>query len=94
VVEHVTFNHGVEGSSPSALTKENLVQPGHVGRPTANSVAPPFICEKFTRERWLSESLATEYFERYPKDRYQTEVDIWRNPQSADIDDKAAEWNR
>jgi hypothetical protein len=22
VVEHVTFNHGVEGSSPSALTKE------------------------------------------------------------------------
>jgi hypothetical protein len=21
VVEHVTFNHGVEGSSPSALTK-------------------------------------------------------------------------
>ena len=24
-VEHVTFNHGVEGSSPSALTKENQV---------------------------------------------------------------------
>src|ERR1700726_4759946 len=23
VVEHVTFNHGVEGSSPSALTKQN-----------------------------------------------------------------------
>jgi hypothetical protein len=22
-VEHVTFNHGVEGSSPSALTKQN-----------------------------------------------------------------------
>jgi hypothetical protein len=28
VVEHVTFNHGVEGSSPSALTNEinNLAQ--------------------------------------------------------------------
>jgi hypothetical protein len=30
VVEHVTFNHGVEGSSPSALTNEiwhNLLLP-------------------------------------------------------------------
>ena len=26
-VEHVTFNHGVEGSSPSALTKQNLSSP-------------------------------------------------------------------
>jgi hypothetical protein len=71
-----------------------LSSPDTWGRPTANSVAPPFICEKFTRERWLSESLATEYFERYPKDPYQTEVEIWRDLQSADIDDKAAEWNR
>jgi hypothetical protein len=27
----LTFNHGVEGSSPSALTKENVVQPGSRG---------------------------------------------------------------
>ena len=25
--------------------------------------------------------LAREYFERYPKDRYQTEVESWRNLQ-------------
>jgi hypothetical protein len=31
VVEHVTFNHGVEGSSPSALTMKTFVQPGHIG---------------------------------------------------------------
>ena len=31
VVEHVTFNHGVEGSSPSALTMKIIVQPGHIG---------------------------------------------------------------
>jgi hypothetical protein len=30
----LTFNHGVEGSSPSALTKEIIVQPGHIGNAT------------------------------------------------------------
>jgi hypothetical protein len=30
--------------------------------------------------------LAKEYFERYPKDQYQTEVESWRNLQSANIE--------
>jgi hypothetical protein len=30
--------------------------------------------------------VATEYFERYPKDRYQTEVESRRNLQSANIE--------
>ena len=34
----------------------------------------PFVREKFTRERTAAKTLAAEYFERFPKDRYQTEV--------------------
>ena len=30
-VEHVTFNHGVVGSSPTALTKSPFFQPGEMG---------------------------------------------------------------
>ena len=30
--------------------------------------------------------VAEEYFERFPKDRYQTEVESWRNLQSANIE--------
>jgi hypothetical protein len=42
----------------------------------------PFIREKFTRERTAARKLAAEYFERFPKDRYQTEVESWRHLQS------------
>ena len=38
----------------------------------------PYIHEKFTRERGAARKLAQEYFERYPKDRYQTEIETWR----------------
>jgi hypothetical protein len=38
----------------------------------------PFIREKFTKERTAARTFAQEYFERYPKDRYQTEVESWR----------------
>src|ERR1700754_1750126 len=34
-----------------------------------------FIREKFTRERSAARKFAQEYFERYPKDRYQTAVE-------------------
>ena len=34
----------------------------------------PFIREKFTKLRQDARKLAAEYFERYPKDRYLTEV--------------------
>ena len=46
----------------------------------------PFIREKFTREQTAARKLATEYFRRFPKDRYQTEVESWRNLQSANIE--------
>ncbi len=35
----------------------------------------PFVREKFTKEHTATRELAKEYFERYPKDRYQTEVE-------------------
>ena len=40
----------------------------------------PFIREKFTRERSAARKLAQEYFERFPKDRYQTVIENWRHP--------------
>jgi hypothetical protein len=46
----------------------------------------PFIREKFTRERSAARKVAQEYFERFPKNRYRTEVESWRNLQSANIE--------
>ena len=46
----------------------------------------PFVREKFTKEHTAARELAKEYFERYPKDQYQTEVESWRNLQSANIE--------
>ena len=46
----------------------------------------PFVCEKFTRERTAARKLAAEYFQRFPKDRYQTEVESWRHLQSQNIE--------
>jgi hypothetical protein len=46
----------------------------------------PFIREKFTRERSAARTFAKKYFERYPKDRYQTEVESWRHLQSANVE--------
>jgi hypothetical protein len=42
----------------------------------------PFIREKFTRERTAARKPAKEYFQRFPKDRYQTEIESWRHLQS------------
>jgi hypothetical protein len=46
----------------------------------------PFIREKFTRERTAAKKLAAEYFERFPKNRYQTHVESWRHLQSQNIE--------
>jgi hypothetical protein len=46
----------------------------------------PFIREKFTRERSAARKLATEYFRRFPKDRYQTKIESWRYLRSANIE--------
>ena len=46
----------------------------------------PFIREKFTRLRTAARQLAAEYFERFPKDRYQTEIESWCHLQSDNIE--------
>jgi hypothetical protein len=46
----------------------------------------PFVREKFTRERTAAKKLAPEYFQRFPKDRYQTQVESWRYLQSQNIE--------
>jgi len=45
-----------------------------------------FIREKFTKERTAARKHAKEYFQRFPKDRYQTEVESWRDLQSSNIE--------
>jgi hypothetical protein len=42
----------------------------------------PYIRDKFTREHGEARRIAREYFAKYPKDRYQTEVESWRHLQS------------
>jgi hypothetical protein len=49
-------------------------------------MADPFIREKFAKEQSFARQLAKEYFEKYPKDRYQTEVESWRKLQSDNIE--------
>jgi len=49
-------------------------------------VPNPFIHEKFTKDRTAARRFAAEYFERFPKDRYQTEVESWRELQSQNIE--------
>ena len=46
----------------------------------------PYIREKFTRERTAAKKLAAEYFERFPKARYQTEIESWCHLQSDNIE--------
>jgi hypothetical protein len=46
----------------------------------------PFIREKFTRAGSFARKTAREYFEKYPKDRYDTEVESWRKLQSENIE--------
>jgi len=46
----------------------------------------PFVRQKFTEEHTAARKLAKEYFERYPKERYLTEVEYWRYLRSANIE--------
>jgi len=38
------------------------------------------------KERTAARRLAAEYFQRFPKDRYQTEIESWRELQSQNIE--------
>jgi len=44
----------------------------------------PFVRE--TGERSAAKKLAAEYFERFPKDKYQTALESWRHLQSHNIE--------
>ncbi len=46
----------------------------------------PFVREKFTRESNAARKHAAEYFQRFPKERYQTVVESWRHLQSQNIE--------
>lgn len=46
----------------------------------------PYIREKFTRTIVAARELAREYYQRYPKDRYETVVESWREIQSFNIE--------
>jgi hypothetical protein len=46
----------------------------------------PYIREKYTGNIIAARELAREYFERYPKDRYETTVETWREIQSYNIE--------
>jgi hypothetical protein len=46
----------------------------------------PFVREKFTKDRNAARKHAAEYFQRFPKERYQTEVESWRHLQSQNIE--------
>jgi hypothetical protein len=46
----------------------------------------PFIREKFTKESTAARDHAKDYFKRFPKERYRTEVESWRKLQSQNIE--------
>jgi hypothetical protein len=46
----------------------------------------PFVREKFTRDSSAARKLAAEYLQRFPKERYQTEVENWCELQSQNIE--------
>ena len=39
----------------------------------------PYIREKYTREVKTARAVTHDYFERFPKDRYETSVESWRH---------------
>jgi hypothetical protein len=46
----------------------------------------PYIREKFTRPRITARKVTAEYFERFPKGRYLTEIESWRHLQSDNVE--------
>ena len=37
----------------------------------------PFVREKFTRESSTARGVVREYFKRFPKEQFQTELETW-----------------
>lgn len=42
----------------------------------------PYIRDKFTKNHSAARATAKDYFRRYPKDLYETEVESWQKIQS------------
>ena len=67
---------GLTADYPAAPLRHPLL-----GRTAMTSLMPqddPFLREKLTRLRVTARQFAKEYFQRYPKDRYMTEIESWR----------------
>jgi hypothetical protein len=73
---------------PLAGRRPNIQRlPCQLGPPVDGGVPKdPFVREKFARERSAAKKLDAEYFHRFPKDVYRTEVESWRNLQSQNIE--------
>jgi hypothetical protein len=48
--------------------------------------ANPYIRDKFTREVSHARKKAKDYFARYPKDPFETEIESWRDLQCSNIE--------
>jgi hypothetical protein len=46
----------------------------------------PYVRDKFTREIKTARKVAREYLKRYPRDRYDTEVESWADIQCSNIE--------
>jgi hypothetical protein len=46
----------------------------------------PYIREKYTREVSHARKQAQDYFAKYPKDLFETEVESWRDLQCSNIE--------
>jgi hypothetical protein len=51
-------------------------------RQNAGNARDTYVRDKFTREHGEARRVVREYFAKYPKDRFQTEVESWRHLQS------------
>jgi hypothetical protein len=60
-------------------------KPGMTAPGTGKTVTRVDLCEA-VYQKTAARKFAKEYFERYPKDRYQTEVESWRPLQSFNIE--------
>jgi hypothetical protein len=74
------------GTEPGVLAGSRALVWWAVSSALVDRMRDPYIREKFTREHGAARRQAKEYFERYPKDRYQTEVESWRHLQSSNIE--------
>ncbi len=62
-----------------------MPQDPYIREKASDNPSPSRCRREFTRQR-ITAKVAAEYFERFPKERYQTEVESWRHLQSDNIE--------